>query len=415
MIPRCLLSALALSLLASFWAPPSAADERQAHEATGGLQAAEAEAAGGVTAEPAEKEEAESPDSSEDEAADGEPKLDLCAVPRSPEEAWLDRMQKGVFWTVCSTARWFDSFYGDSTDYQEYRATYGRFGVAAEYDEQDGTDLDTRFRARIELPNLERKIDAFVGRFDEDDFVEGRGDDFSALPRLFAETDTEWLLGLGYSPARDANSRFDVDGGVKVDFPMDPFVRARWRTHQPFGSHRLLRFSQTAFWRRSLGTGSTSHLDIERALGPKLLARWRTLGTVAEKIDGLEWRTSATLYQLLFEDSAIAYQIEGRGETDAEIPLDDWSAGLIYRQRMWREWFFLELRGRVHWPRDELHEKREAEAGFAIGFEILFGDHPSITRRHPAWDEVDDAVGKAVEEAKQQTEKAKQEKEKVEG
>ena len=72
---------------------------------------------------------------------------------------------------------------------------------------------------------------------------------------------------------------------------------------------------------------------------------------MAEEIDGVDWRVAATIYQLLFEDSALAYQVEGRGETDHEIPVHDWSVGMIYRQRMWRDWFFLELRGRVHWPR----------------------------------------------------------------
>lgn len=338
--------------------------------------------------------------------------IDPCAVPADPREAWVDRMQKGVFWTVCSTSRWFDSFYGEPSDYLDYRSTYGRLGVAVEYDEQDGSvDLDTRFKARFELPNLERRVDAFVGRVDEEDFVEGRNEDFGSLPPIFAETDAEWLLGLGYNPARDAKSRFDIDGGVKLGFPMDPFLRARWRTNRPLGSKRLLRFSQTGFWRRSLGAGTTSGVDIERSLGPSLLARGSASGTMAEEIDGVDWRVAATIYQLLFEDSALAYQVEGRGETDHEIPVHDWSVGMIYRQRMWRDWFFLELRGRVHWPRDELTEERGAEAGFSVGFEILFGDHPSIARRHPSWEEVDEAVQKAAEKARREAEQEAAQKE----
>lgn len=366
------------------------------------------EAAGDTQSEPSEAGAPGSESKPKSQKKDDEPGvkeklgIDPCAVPASPEEAWVDRVQKGVFWTVCSTARWFDGFYGEPEDYDEYRSTYGRLGVAVDYDEQgDSWDLDTRFKARYEFPNLERRIDAFVGRVVEDDFVEGRGDDFGSLPQIFEETDAEWLLGLGYNPARSAKSRFDVDGGVRIDFPMDPFVRARWRTVRPLGEHRLFRFSQTAFWRRSLGAGTTSGIDVERSLGAKLLARGSITGTVAEEIHGLDWRVASTLYQLLAEDTALAYQIEGRGQTDDEIPVYDWSVGMIYRQRMWREWFFLELRGRVHWPRQEIDEKREAEAGLAVGFEILFGDHPSITRRHPSWEQIDERVREAAERAKQ--------------
>lgn len=342
--------------------------------------------------------------------------IDPCAVPADPREIWVDRVQKGVFWTVCSTSRWFDSFYGEPNDYLDYRSTYGRLGVAVEYDEQDGSvDLDTRFKARFELPNLERRFDAFVGRVDEEDFVEGRSQEFGSLPPLFAEADAEWLLGLGYNPARDAKSRFDIDGGVKVGFPMDPFVRARWRTNRPLGAKRLFRFSQTGFWRRSLGGGTTSGVDIERSLGPTLLARASASGTLAEKIDGLDWRLAATVYQLVKEDTALAYQVEGRGQTDDEIPVHDWSVGMIYRQRMWRDWFFLELRGRVHWPRQEFDEDRQAEAGFAVGFEILFGDHPSMRRRHPSWEEVDERVQEAAEKARREAEREAVEKEAAAG
>lgn len=387
------------------FAPPVAADETEGEQAAP-ASPSEPERSEPERTEPEVSEPESTPVAGVDANSDGklsaeeELGMDPCAVPKNPREAWVDRMQRGVFWTVCSTSRWFDGFYGDANDYRDYRSTYGRFGVALGYDEQNGgLDVDTRFKARFNFPKLERRIDAFIGRVDEQDFVEGRNEDFGALPRLFADTDTEWLLGLGYNPARDAKSRFDVDGGVRLDFPMDPYLRARWRTHHPLGAKRLVRFSQTGFWRRSLGTGTTSQLDVERALGPSFLTRWRTVGTVAEQIEGLEWRTSLTLYQLIFEDSALAYQIEGKGETDADIPLTDWSVGLVYRQKMWRDWFFLEVRGRVHWPKQELDEKRQAENGFAVGFEILFGDHPSLAGRRASWDEVDRAVDRAAQEA----------------
>ena len=56
------------------------------------------------------------------------------------------------------------------------------------------------------------------------------------------------------------------------------------------------------------------------------------------------------------------------------MPVKDWGVQLIYRQRISREWLFLELRSSVTWPKDELDESRKANWGVGVAVEMLFGD-----------------------------------------
>ena len=183
-------------------------------------------------------------------------------------------------------------------------------------------------------------------------------------------------MGLGYKAVKTARRRLDIDGGVKLGFPMNPFVRARYRSNVFVSDTTLLRFRETVFWRRDRRLGATSQVDLEEILSGRHLLRWRTLATVSQTSQGVDWLTGLTLYQGLGGSRAIAYQVEVDGETDRDVPLEDTALRVIYRQSVAREWLFLEVRGSLRWPREELDEDREPSLGIAFGVEILFGDLP---------------------------------------
>jgi hypothetical protein len=65
-----------------------------------------------------------------------------------------------------------------------------------------------------------------------------------------------------------------------------------------------------------------------------------------------------------------------RGETGREVNPVEYQLLLIHRQRIFREWLFLELRGGGGWIRDELSEPREFVPEAAVVLEMSFGRHP---------------------------------------
>ncbi|MCG8456954.1 MAG: hypothetical protein MI919_11795, partial [Holophagales bacterium] len=195
---------------------------------------------------------------------------EACRGVQRPED-WMEKMRQGVYRGVCESARWLDGFFGAESVEVEEGVTYGRIGLGLAWDEEDGFRERARLRARFDLPRLEQRWNAFVGRYDEEEFVTGRGDDLgSGVPELFRENPArDWLAGLGYSPVRSGRSRFDVDAGVKLGFPMDPFVRAKYRYYLFLGQVHLVRYRHTVFWRRERGYGTTGRVDLERVLGQR--------------------------------------------------------------------------------------------------------------------------------------------------
>ena len=302
-----------------------------------------------------------------------DPPLPTCRDP-SAGEAWIDRMQAGLYRTVCLSAARTDGFFGNDRNDDAYEATYGSLSVGSLWDQRDHWDPTVRFRANVKLPQLNDRYRAFVGRVDPDEYVSDTRDDFDTLPRQFAgDDDDSVLVGLGYRQPKRRGGYFDTSAGVKLRWPPEPYVKGGYHLALPFLERNLLRFNETLFWRSEEGFGTTTRFDIERLLTDDLLIRLTGSGTFSEDTEGLEWFSNLTLFQTLAAARAFAYQIGISGETDREIPIEDYGLRVIYRQRIYREWLYLELRSSVGWPRDTWSERREANWGAGVALEMQFG------------------------------------------
>jgi hypothetical protein len=289
--------------------------------------------------------------------------------------AWIDRMQAGLYRTICLSAARFDGFFGNARFDDEYQATRGSVAVGAQWDERDQWDPSLRFRAHVRLPQLSERFSAFVGRLDPDEYVTELRDDFDTLPRQFGRDEDEAvLLGLGYRQPGRGGGHFDASVGAKLDWPPEPYVKGTYRLALPFLERNLLRLQETIFWREDEHLGATSRVDLERLLADDFLVRWTGSGTFTQETEGVRWYSSLTLYQNLGDGRAMAYEAGISGESDHEVEIADYGLRAIYRRRLHREWLFLELRSSITWPRETLLERREANWGAGLALEMLFGE-----------------------------------------
>jgi len=324
----------------------------------------------------AQQPEAEPPDEAAEEQESATEGPDPCASEYLEGTHWLDWLNRRLHRTACETALWFDHLFGDYRLDQELEATHGRALVGLVWDEQKGFDDDLRFRARLHFPNMERRLNAFVGRDDREDVLEDaqrRGP--TSLPNLFDPADDEWLVGLGYRPISGRNSDLDFDVGMNFDFPVEPFVRARYRHRSILSDADLVRFRHTLFWERDDGWGLATQVDYEHAFRNGTMFRWRGAGKTSDITEGTEWFSELSYYLRLGRRRAIAPQLGAHGETGAPVVVEDYFARLVYRQQILREWFFLEISPGMAWRREEPHEPRTSVPILRFGFEMIFGDY----------------------------------------
>jgi hypothetical protein len=183
------------------------------------------------------------------------------------ELAWIDRVQAGLYRTICLSAARFDGFFGNARFDDEYQATHGSLAVGALWDERDHWDPSVRFRVHVRLPQLSERFNAFVGRLDPDEYVTELRDDFDTLPRQFArEDDDAVLFGLGYRQPGRIGGHFDADIGAKL--PLEPYLKGTYRLGVPFGDRNLLRLDETIFWRAGDSTWSACSPRTFSCAGP---------------------------------------------------------------------------------------------------------------------------------------------------
>lgn len=231
---------------------------------------------------------------------------DLCR--QGPDETEiLDETRQTLEETFCSATLWLDGLLGGEADVENARAVSGRVDLSTLYTEFDGFTLKERLRLRYDLPNLERRLNVFVGRDERDEFVEDRREGFAVRSSVFGlEDEEEWLAGLGYSPPGRWNSKIDFRVGGKLKSAPEVFAQSRYRRNIFAGDRNVWRFRETVFWENREGFGSTTSLDFDHVLRRDLLFRWGNIGTFSESTDGIAWRSAALAYHNIRRSRAVA-------------------------------------------------------------------------------------------------------------
>lgn len=306
-----------------------------------------------------------------------------CDKPGSDGQAMLDKMQRGVYFSVCGSARWFDGMFGTRRYDQDSDATYGRMRLIEEYDRRDGLSTALRMRARIALPAMKDRLRLVFGRVDDrevvEDASEGNG---PALPSSFQKVeDDTWLLGLGYGKESGLENGFDFGAGIRIRTPVEPYAKGTYRHNFVFDDATALRARETTYWRDGTGFGTLTELDLDHLLTPTVLLRWNNTANLDEDARRLEWGSALITFQSLSERRGVAYTAFISGVVNTDVPVRDYGVEIRYRQRILRRWLFLQVQTSLTWPRESLDEEREINPGVGLGFEMYFGPVPDSKLR----------------------------------
>jgi len=310
----------------------------------------------------------------EPQTVDPEP-IDPCE--QDDTEGWLDKSQEWIYEVTCDTAAWFDGFFGSARYDEQTGQTYGRVGLSSFWDQRDGLDAKLRFRGTFALPALNDRAQLMVGKGDAEELIDERSTQWDTIPGNFNNIeDDSFLIGLGYTGKR--RTGFKVSVGARIRAPPEPYVKLRYRKHWSLTDTTMIGFRPLVYWKSEEKFGTTVHVDIDQMLTEHMMLRWANYGNVAqgEEVRGVEWESSLFLFQALSNRRALTYRAMILGETDAPEPLTNYGFEFRYRQRIFREWLFLELLTSVTWPKEFIEEDRDANFGIGLGFEMYFGPVP---------------------------------------
>lgn len=312
------------------------------------------------------------------------PADDECAGEVDADAKGIDSVRAGLHRGVCSTARYVDRVFGRDNQFSEYQDdTNGRASVTLGWDEHDKFEVHTRFQVSVNLPQINERFSATIGRASRDEFLADETGVFNPAVGAFSDDQpAEWFAGVGYRAHSGRDSRFDLGAGIKLETPFNPYANARYRHYIYWPSGVLLTLRTTAFVEKEEGFGLTQALDVDKVLNHAYLLRLKNSLRWSEDTEGVRWRVRPAIYQTIDYRRAMRYEAFVRGETDGTEP-DLYGVAVTHRRSAWRDWLFFEFGAELFWADGPMPADRcNACVGAALGFEILFGQgYDRILRR----------------------------------
>jgi hypothetical protein len=300
-----------------------------------------------------------------------------CKAKRASHE-WVDGLRAGTHSRLCNTAGWLDGLFGDQHRFEGEKFT-GKFSIGFKHDEIDGLDPRVRVRMNTELPNVSKRLNAFVGRVEEDSFIANTEIEEDRLNnvglRSTNDEDSEWLVGLGYrTPSSDSNG-FDVSVGAKLSSGISPYAKLAHRHLFTVDDDKFWRTTQTAFWRKQEGFGISSTTAFTKLIGDDDI--WVTQGSIkyTEEAEQIEWFMDTTWHHSLSDKRGISSSAYLRGEEKNPVSVPEYGLTLTYIRPILRDWLLMETGFDLRWERDQPGKTYKSAVRFGLQFEMLLGDY----------------------------------------
>ena len=281
-----------------------------------------------------------------------------CMGDEAFERTWLDRTHSYITGMLCQPSVWFDGFFGNTRAGEEWPGSLIRWQGAYRLDERaEETGYRSEFRANFRLPRMTSKLRLVVASESASDPSDVHPDDNPIAPIGGAESPSGGVTaGWKYYLTDAKRARISLGGGVKLENPLQPYLRLRLRYTQPLGSATLLRFTPTVTWLSEEGLNRSLQLDLDHRPSENVLLRASQSFSRKELDPGTSWGTTLTLYDRISTTTVLAFEAGATGDTYPHNHVERYRLATRVRSNFLRDWLFLELEPEYYWPVDELGE-----------------------------------------------------------
>lgn len=282
------------------------------------------------------------------------------------------------FHTFCTEgivrlANKIDYFFGRIRVDEESNETYARVTFQTEVTEGRKIQFSTRQRIRLNLPGTEKKIKLIFDKNNSDD------EDNSPLSLSEEQANNQRNNGfdtaIRYVVKRKARWNTNIDGGVRVrrTRPFNPFTRLRNRFNWEISNKMELRFTNSfLYFMKTYGVIET-RIDLDRSLSGGALFRFSNYASWEDRNDYFDFFNAFSFFQEISERRAIGYHIEAVGNNmGGHATYTRYSVYMQYRQLIYKDWLFVELRPEVRLPKED-HFNPELYLG--VNVEFRFGNY----------------------------------------
>lgn len=297
----------------------------------------------------------------------------ISEIAAEPPPSRLGRLRDAGHWDarhqhyserLASAIDRLDRFFGDDRVVEDNRRSSLLLGLGLRYDGKKGTSLVSDVRLRMVMPRLKERLQIVL-----DDILEV-DDPENEQSIIDAVRETRPDAGIRYIFSDSDRIRLSGDVGIRTGSPYQMFWRGRWRLILPIDCWET-RLSETAYWLTDDGWRLTTDLNLTRPVGEWFFRS-------ASRMTWEEARSGVTFGQTLALTYALSNRRAYRLYTSATWPETphtreaNYTIGAVYRQRIHRDWLFMELMSAVEFPQADDYDPNPI-AG--VKMEILFSQY----------------------------------------
>lgn len=272
----------------------------------------------------------------------------------------LNAMSEGI------DSFFMDSFFRDDDFEPESEENSMRISLGYNHESRERPDLDLDLRAKINLPNTEKRTRLLFESDNDDDAERIR----SREPGNTRD-ENAYRASLRFLLDFSKNWDTDLDAGVKFRIPLEPFVRFRLRQVKHFVNWDA-RFQQSFYWFNSKGVGESTRVEFLRPIGYHTIF---TVNTSAEYLVDNEVLSGVHEYSLFHElgkQEAIGARMGVGFTTEDSFHANDYFISGRYRRSLYQDWLFWELEPRVRFSEEHSFK---ATPSVSLKLEMYVGDY----------------------------------------
>lgn len=274
--------------------------------------------------------------------------MERVAVYPNPEDDWLFGFHGAISDSVHGTAAWFDSFFATQEVDGSKPQTSARIRLGWEPRARDLDVFTQKFRLRVRLPNLAKKVDLIFSDEVEDDKKENQVDQGREISNDNEDTFTAAIRLINVDKLTEfVDTRIGISGG-------DIFTKARIKYTTSFSDVHQFEFQPSIYYYLDDGFGQRLFAEYDYNFAPKKQYRMNYSMTFSERFAGHRWRNGYSyLHQLdRFRATALSVVVNGEDNGDRGFVVHNYALSFRYRVNAYRKWLYFELEPFIEWPEE---------------------------------------------------------------
>ncbi|PSU36077.1 hypothetical protein [Photobacterium lutimaris] len=291
---------------------------------------------------------------------------------------WVEDTQDSISDTIHDYSSSLDHYIGKNDEELPItNRSYLRLKLKSRYTHRDHLDLDASVKLKLDLPHTEKNWKLILDT-DPDDFDrledKQRGISNGSDGSLSGAVGGVQLQGQQWGKWRT-----NLDLGLKIKLPLDPFARADLRRIDRLSHTWTSRIKQEIFYYDSKGPGALTSVNFyfSSQEDPSTILKLSSSAQYLDTDDNWEFVQQAEIFDRIGQDNLLQYSLGISADSTPNYSITNSWISLAWKHRLYSDWLYMTLTPELDFQ-DRYQYK--VNPGIMLEIELFFTAEGGIDR-----------------------------------